>query len=57
MLVGEFIKNYSEGNTMTGQSSLTNLQNPAGRMSPKRGTTGTGSGPSSPLRKPTTGKI
>lgn len=52
MLVGEFIKNYSEGNTMTGQT-VSNL-NASGRMSPRR------AGPSalaSPKRQKSSGKI
>ena len=50
MLVGEFIKNYSEGNTMTGQTQ-SNL-NASGRMSPKRGV-----GLNSPKRQKSTGKL
>lgn len=50
MLIDEFIKNYSEGNTMTGQS-MTGLSNVGGRMSPKRNNSGGfGSGPRSPKR-------
>ena len=50
MLIDEFIKNYSEGNTMTGQTSLGSA---AGRMSPPRRTLGggVGSNNASPKRK------
>jgi len=56
MLIDEFIKNYSEGNTMTGSSSISNLANVPGRMSPKRGGALGKIGPQSPtstMRKST----
>ena len=41
MLIDEFIKNYSEGNTMTGSSATTGTSAGApGRMSPRRAATG-----------------
>lgn len=49
MLIDEFIKNYSEGSTMTGTSSMTGLSNAAARMSPKR--TSMTAGLASPKRK------
>ena len=57
MLISEFIKNYSEGNTMTGQTTaattMTGLS-VASRMSPPRRpqpTTGIGAGLASPKRR------
>jgi len=45
MLIDEFIKNYSEGNTMTGQSSSATMPGAmAGRMSPPRRVPGAGIG-------------
>ena len=49
MLIDEFIKNYSEGSTMTGSSSMTGLSNAAARMSPKRSSMTAGM--ASPKRK------
>ena len=42
MLIDEFIKNYSEGNTMTGSSSMAGgtTTGAPGRMSPRRGAAG-----------------
>lgn len=48
MLIDEFIKNYSEGNTMTGQSSMANA---AGRMSPPRRGVGAAAAQASPKRR------
>ena len=51
MLIDEFIKNYSEGNTMTGSSSMAATTTGApGRMSPRRGAAGLGA-TSSPKRR------
>lgn len=50
MLIDEFIKNYSEGNTMTG-TSISNLANAPGRMSPKRGAAVGKIGPQSPTMR------
>ena len=52
MLIDEFIKNYSEGNAMTGSTNLTNQAGAPGRMSPKR--TSALAGQYSPKRKSTT---
>ena len=49
MLIDEFIKNYSEGTSMT-RGSTTGLSNAAARMSPKRSNNST-VGLSSPKRK------
>lgn len=49
MLIDEFIKNYSEGNTMTG-SMATGTGGAPGRMSPRRSNVG-GLNPASPKRR------
>lgn len=51
MLIDEFIKNYSEGNTMTGSTSL-GASGALGRMSPRRSNANApGLGPASPKRR------